>query len=260
MSSDDPDAYLGLSDEPDPSDGDNSWFRDCRNAAGVLTGWRLGRRGDLLPEHVAESRRAFILIGLGLGLIASLFAWVADGLGLYAFGAAVVAAVTVTMLSNAQAETGLAVAGAEWAGAEKGSDRRTGFVAASVLSFLLVRVAALTSLAPLSTMLATLIAALVLSHSAMALASLAGQDSDAEPLFAERGSGSLWISGIAALLLAIVFIGFWTALLAAFISLLVGALVWVSSDIMGMARDRNLLYAIRIKTELAVIITVVAVQ
>jgi len=259
MASDDPDKYLGLTDDDQPSGGDASWFRDLRNATKVLTGWNLGVRGDLDPGAVAESRRAFVLVGLGLGIAAALVAWIVDGLGLYVFGAAVFAAVTVTNLTNAQAEGGLAAAAADMTGAVAGSDRRVVQIAGGVLAILLIRVAALTALAPLSTMLAAFIAALVLSTSAMALASLAGRASDDEPLFSDSGSGQLWVSGLAAVLIAIVLVGFWTALLAALVSLLVGALIWVCADLFGMKRDRNLLYAIRIKTELAVIITVVAV-
>lgn len=260
MASDDPDKYLGLTGDDAPSGGEASWFRDVRNAARVLTGWNLGIRGDLDPAAIAESRRAFVLVGLGLGIAAALVAWIADGLGLYVFGAAVFAAVTVTGLTNAKAEGGIAAAAADMTGATAGSDHRVAQIAGTVLAILLIRVAALTALAPLSTMLATFIAALVLSTSAMALASLAGRASDDEPLFSDQGSGQLWISGLAAILLAIVFIGFWTALLAALVSLLVGALIWACADLFGIKRDRNLLYTIRIKTELSVIITVVAVS
>lgn len=260
MAGDDPDKYLGLAEDDRSDDADTSWFRDIRTAIIVLTGWKFGLRGDLDGQAIAESRRAFVLIGLGLGIDAALIAWIADGLGLYAFGAAVLAAVAVAAVTNMQAEGGLAAAAADLANADEGSDRRAALIAGSILSILLVRIAALTALAPLSTMLAAYIAALVLSTSAMALASLAGRESDDEPLFSDRGSGQLWISGVAAILLAIVFIGFWTALLAAFVSLIIGALVWVCADLFGMKRDRNLLYTIRIKTELAVIVTVVAVN
>ena len=80
-----------------------------------------------------------------------------------------------------------------------------------------------------------------------------------DPLYNRDGSVVLWISGGAALLLAILLIGFWTALVAAVVCLVVVAAVWVSADLCGMPRDRNFLYTVRIKTELAVILTVVAV-
>ena len=92
---DDPDAWLGLSRESrgdGPPDG-AGWFRDCRNAAIVLTGWPLGRRGEIGPAAQADSRRAFVLIGLALGLFAAPVAWIAEGLGLTALGAAIFATV-----------------------------------------------------------------------------------------------------------------------------------------------------------------------
>jgi len=259
MTTDDPDAYLGLSEDPG-GDGESSWFRDIRNAAITLTGWSLGRRGEIGRMETATSRRAFVLIGFGLGLAAALVAWIADGLGLYAFGAAVFATITVMSLTNARAEAGTATAAADLAGAAAGSDRRVALISGTVAVVLLARVAALTALAPLSTMLAAYIAALVLSTSAMALATLAGQEGDDDALFSREGSGAVWISGFAAVLLAIVFLGFWTALLATFVSLLVGTWVWAWAGLFGIPRTRNLLYVIRIKVEVAVILTVVAVN
>ena len=220
MTQDDPDRYLGLDGDGGGADsglddGPGSWFRDLRIAATVLTGWRLGLRGEPADSDFAHSRRAFVLVGLGLGIVAAFIAWIADGLGLYVFGAAVFAAITVAGITNACAEGGLAAAGADLAGAEPGSDRRVTIIVAAILAVQLVRIAGLAALTPLSAMTATFIAALVLSTSAMALATLAGRSDDADPLYSELGSGQLWISGVAALLLAIVFLGFWTALLAA---------------------------------------------
>lgn len=262
--SDDPDTWLGLSrrngDGPLAGAG---WFRDCRNAAIILTGWPFGRRGEIGRAAEADSRRAFVLVGLALGVPAALFAWLADILGLQAFGAAVFAAVTLATLTNARAEGAAAAAAADLTGAGEGSDRRFAVIAAAVGAILLARIAGLAAVAPLSAMLAALLAALVLSTATMALATLAGGDSDADPLFDRRpdggGSIALWISAAAALLLAILFLGLWTALVAAVVSLIVGGLVLASAGLFGMPRDRNLLYTVRIKTELAVIVTVVAV-
>lgn len=270
---DDPDAWLGLSRQNGgggPLEG-AGWFRDCRNAAIILTGWPLGRRGEIGRTAEADSRRAFVLIGLGLGLPAALFAWLADSLGLQALGAAVFASVTLVTLTNARAEGAAAAAAANLAGAGEGSDRRVAVIAAAVGAILLARIAGLSALAPLSTMLAALLAAQVISTATMALATMAGGESDADPLFDRQsdlqlhrrfyrgGSVALWISAAAALLLAILFLGLWTALLAAAVSLMVGVLAFVSADLFGMPRDRNLLYTLRIKSELAVIVTVVAV-
>ena len=261
---DDPDTWLGLSRR----DGDGplagaGWFRDCRNAAIVLTGWPLGRRGEIVRAAEADSRRAFVPVGLALGLPAALFAWLADILGLQAFGAAVFASVTLATLTNARAEGAAAAAAANLAGAGEGSDRRFAVIATAIGAILLARIAGLTALAPLSAMLAVLLAAQVLSTATMALATLAGGDSDTDPLLdpkLERSGGlALWIGGAAALLIAILFLGLWTALLAAVAGLIVGALVLVSAGLFGMPRDRNLLYTVRIKTELAVIVTAVAV-
>ncbi|MDE0149542.1 MAG: hypothetical protein OXM58_14315 [Rhodospirillaceae bacterium] len=267
---DDPDSWLGLSRKSGggPLEG-GGWFRDCRNAAIILTGWPFGRRGEIGRAAEADSRRAFVLVGLALGLAAALFAWLADLLGLQAFGAAVFAAVTLATLSHARAEGAAAAAAANLAGAEEGSDARFAVVAAAVGAVLLARIAGLAALAPLTAMLAALLAAQVLSTATMALATLPGGDGDADPLFdAQRdnprsdrgGNVALWISAAAALLLAILFLGLWTALLAAAVSLIVGALVFVSADLFGMPRDRNLLHTLRIKSELAVIVTVVAVS
>ena len=267
---DDPDAWLGLSrrDGGGPLEG-GGWFRDCRNAAIILTGWPLGRRGEISRAAEADCRRAFVLVGLALGLAAALFGWLADLLGLEAFGAAVFAAVTLVTLSNARAEGAAAAAAANLAGAEEGSDARFAVIAAAVGAILLARIAGFAALSPLTAMLAALLAAQVVSTATMALATLAGADGDADPLFdAQRdnpqpdrgGSVALWISAAAALLLAVLFLGLWTALLAAAVSLIVGALVFVSADLLGMPRDRNLLHTLRIKTELAVIVTVVAVS
>lgn len=268
-SGDDPDSWLGLSKKNGggPLEG-GGWFRDCRNAAIILTGWPLGRRGEIGRAAEADSRRAFVLVGLVLGLAAALFAWLADLLGLEAFGAAVFAAVTLATLSNARAEGAAAAAAANLAGAEEGSDARFAIVAAAVGAILLARIAGLAALAPLTAMLAALVAAQVVSTATMALATLAGGDGGGDPLFdarsdnrrSDRGGVALWISAAAALLLAILFLGLWTALLAAAVGLAVGALVFVSADLFGMPRDRNLLHTLRIKTELAVIVTVVAVS
>ena len=265
---DDPDAWLGLSRESrgdGPPDG-AGWFRDCRNAAIVLTGWPLGRRGEIGPAAQADSRRAFVLIGLALGLFAAPVAWIAEGLGLTALGAAVFATVAVVVLTNAQAEGGAAAAAADLADIETGSDRRFALIAGCVGAILLARIAGLAALAPLSAMLGALIAAQILSAATMALTALtravwAGGEGDpvGDPLYNRDGSVALWISGGAALLLAILFIGFWTALVAAVVCLVVVAAVWASADLCGMPRDRNFLYTVRIKTELAVILTVVAV-
>lgn len=264
---DDPDAWLGLSGRErggrgDPQ-GDGGWFRDCRNAAIILTGWPLGRRGEIGRSAEADSRRAFVLIGLALGLAAALFGWLADLLGLQAFGAAVFASMTLATLTNARAEGAAAAVAANLAGAEEGSDRRFAVVAAAVGAILLARIAGLSALAPLSAMLGALLAAQVVSTATMALATMAGGDGDADSLFDTRpgwgGGVALWISTAAALLLAILFLGLWTALLAAAVSLAVGALVILAADLFGMPRDRNLLYTLRIKTELAVIVTAVAV-
>ena len=275
---DDPDAWLGLSRESrgdGPPDG-AGWFRDCRNAAIVLTGWPLGRRGEIGPAAQADSRRAFVLIGLALGLFAAPVAWIAEGLGLTALGAAVFATVAVVVLTNAQAEGGAAAAAADLADIETGSDRRFALIAGCVGAILLARIAGLVALAPLSAMLGALIAAQILSAATMALTALTGAawaggegegdppgdppgDPLYDPLYDGDGSVALWISAAAALLLAILFIGFWTALVAAVVCLVVVAAVWVSADLCGMPRDRNFLYTVRVKTELAVILTVVAV-
>ena len=271
---DDPDSWLGLSRKSGggPLEG-GGWFRDCRNAAIILTGWPLGRRGEIGRAAEADSRRAFVLVGLALGLAAALFGWLAHLLGLQAFGAAVFAAVTLVTLSNARAEGAAAAAAANLAGTEEGSDARFAVIAAAVGAILLARIAGLAALAPLTAMLAVLLAAQVVSTATMALATLAGADGGGDgggdPLFDARrdnprsdrgGNVALWISAAAALLLAILFLGLWTALLAAAVSLIVGALVFVSADLFGMPRDRNLLHTLRIKTELAVIVTVVAVS
>ncbi len=257
MTSNDPDTYLDLSkDRAEARSG--SWFRDIRNAAITLTGWSFGRRGEISRIDMASGRRAFVLIGLALGLVAALAAWIGDSLGVHAFGAAVFATIAVVGLTNAQPEGGVAAAAADLAGATVGSDKRGIVISGSVAAVLLLRVAALTALTPLSTMLAVYTAALILSCSAMALATLAGLESDEEPLFLHEGSGRVWISGFAAILLAIVFLGFWTAFLAAFISLLVGTVVWTCAGMLGIQRNRNLLYVVRVKVELAVLLTVVA--
>ncbi len=257
MTSNDPDTYLDLSkDRAEATNG--SWFRDIRNAAITLTGWSFGRRGEISRIDMASGRRAFVLIGLALGLVAALAAWIGDSLGVHAFGAAVFATIAVVGLTNAQAEGGVAAAAADLAGATVGSDKRGIVISGSVAAVLLLRVAALTALTPPSTMLAVYTAALILSCSAMALATLAGLENDEEPLFLHEGSGRVWISGFAAILLAIVFLGFWTAFLAAFISLLVGTVVWTCAGMLGIQRNRNLLYVVRIKVELAVLLTVVA--
>ena len=272
---DDPDSWLGLSKKSGskksgggPLEG-GGWFRDCRNAAIILTGWPFGRRGEIGRAAEADSRRAFVLVGLALGLAAALFGWLAHLLGLQALGAAVFAAVTLVTLSNARAEGAAAAAAANLAGAEEGSDARFAVIAAAVGAILLARIAGLAALAPLTAMLGALLAAQVVSTATMALATMAGGDGDTDPLFdaqrdtprPDRGrSAALWISAAAALLLAILFLGLWTALLAAAVSLVVGALVFVSADLFGMPRDRSLLHTLRIKTELAVIVTVVAVS
>lgn len=261
---DDPDTWLGVSRQSGdgPSEG-AGWFRDCRNAAIVLTGWPLGRRGEIGPAAEADSRRAFVPVGLALGLAAALFGWIADGLGLQIFGAAVFAAVTVVILTNARAESGAAGAAADLAQTEAGSDRRFALIAGCVGAILLARVAGLSAITPLADMLGALIAAQVLSGAAMALATLAAGSADTDSLFDPQrdrsGSVALWTGGAAALLLAILFVGLWTGLLAVAAVLLVAALVWGSAEICGMPRDRNFLYTIRIKTELAVIVTVAAV-
>ena len=261
---DDPDTWLGVSRQSGdgPSEG-AGWFRDCRNAAIVLTGWPLGRRGEIGPAAEADSRRAFVPVGLALGLAAALFGWIADGLGLQIFGAAVFAAVTVVILTNARAESGTAGAAADLAQTEAGSDRRFALIAGCVGAILLARVAGLSAITPLADMLGALIAAQVLSGAAMALATLAAgsenTDSPFDPQRDRSGSVALWTGGAAALLLAILFVGLWTGLLAVAAVLLVAALVWGSAEICGMPRDRNFLYTIRIKTELAVIVTVAAV-
>ena len=270
--SDDPDTWLGLSrrngDGPLAGAG---WFRDCRNAAIILTGWPLGRRGEIGRAAEADSRRAFVLVGLALGLAATLFAWFADILGLQFFGAAVFATVTVVILTNARAESGAAAAAADLAGTEAGSDRRFALIAGCVGAILLARIAGLSAIATLADMLGALIAAQVLSAAVMALATLPGtagtvKADGSDPLFGFQrdgkrdggGSVALWAGAAAALLLAILFLGVWTGLLAYAAALLVGGLVWVSAEICGMPRDRNFLYTIRIKTELAVIVTVAA--
>ena len=269
---DDPDTWLGLSrrngDGPLAGAG---WFRDCRNAAIVLTGWPLGRRGEIGWAAEADSRRAFVLVGLVLGLAAALFAWLADILGLLSFGAAVFASVTLATLTNARAEGGAATAAADLAGTEAGSDRRFALIAGCVGAILLARIAGLSAIATLADMLGALIAAQVLSAATMALATLPGtagavKADDSDPLFGFQRDGkrdaggniALWAGAAAALLLAILFLGVWTGLLAYAAAMLVGGLVWGSAEICGMPRDRNFLYTIRIKTELAVIITAAA--
>ena len=268
----DPDAWLG------PPEG-GGWFRDCRNAAIVLTGWPLGRRGEIGPAAEADSRRAFVPVGLALALPAVLIGWLAAGLGLHIFGAAVFAAATVVILTGARAESGAAAAAADLAETEPGSDRRFALIAGCVGAVLLARIAGLSAIANLADMLGALIAAQVLSAAAMALATLPGiagaaGAGDSDPLFGPQsdpkrdgerdpnrdggGSVALWTGAAAALLLAILFVGVWAGLLACAAALLVAALVWGSAEICGMPRDRNFLYTIRIKTELAVIVAIAA--
>ncbi|MDE0705803.1 MAG: hypothetical protein F4204_06845 [Rhodospirillaceae bacterium] len=269
---DDPDAWLGLSGRHD-GDGPpgGGWFRDCRNAAIVLTGWPLGRRGEIGRAAAADSRRAFVPVGLALGLPAALIAWIADGLGLQIFGAAVFAAAALVILTNARAESGAAAAAADLAGTEAGSDRRFALIAGCVGAILLARVAGLSAMASLADMLGALIAAQVLSAAIMALATLpatpgAVKPDDTDPLFGPQrdgernggGSVALWTGAAAALLLAILFLGLWSGLLAYAVAMLVAGLVWGAAEICRMPRDRNFLYTIRIKTELAVIVTAAA--
>ncbi len=260
MTIDDPDAGPG----PARGGGDSGWFRDLRNAAIVLTGWPMGRRGEVGPAAEADSRRAFAPVGLALGLAAAPVAWAADAIGLQALGAAVFAALAVAVLGNFRAEAGAAAAAADLAGPDAGADRRVALIAGCVGAILLVRVAGLAVLAPLPAMLGALIAAQMLSAAAMALVTLAGraghvrQRGDADPLFdpaLDRDGGTaLWVSGAAALLLAILFAGLATAVLAALFCLAAVAAIWLAADLCGMPRDRNFLYTVRIKTELAVIL------
>ncbi len=273
---DDPDAWLGLSGRHD-GDGPpgGGWFRDCRNAAIVLTGWPLGRRGEIGRAAAAGSRRAFVPVGLALGLAAAPVAWLADGLGLQIFGAAVFAAATLVILTAARAESGAAAAAAELAGTEAGSDRRFALIAGCVGAILLARVAGLSAMASLADMLGALIAAQVLSAAIMALGTLPGtadavRADGSDPLFGPQrdgerdwksgggGSVALWTGAAAALLLAILFLGIWAGLLACAAALLVAGLVWGAAEICRMPRDRNFLYTIRIKTELAVVVTAAA--
>ena len=266
-----PDAWLGLSGQ---NRGDGAfdgagWYRDLRNAAIILTGWPLGRRGEIGPATEAKSRRAFVLVGLALGLAAALFGWIADGLGLQLFGAAVFATVAVVILTNARAECGAAATAAELAETEPGSDRRFALIAGCVGAILLARIAGLSAIASLADMLGALIAAQVLSAAVMALATLSetagtGKADDSNPPFdpqRDKGDSTALsiVTNAVALLLAILFVGFLNGLLAYAAAMLVGALVWFSAEICGMPRDRNFLYTIRIKTELAVIVTVAAI-
>ena len=100
-----------------------NWRSDLHLAASFLTRLPLPDSGVVAAGGLASAMRCFPLVGLGLGLTAGLVAATATGLGLPPLPAALLAVLTLVLLTGALHEDGLADL-ADGMGARGDRDRR----------------------------------------------------------------------------------------------------------------------------------------
>lgn len=261
-------------EEEDRKTGGDTWWRDIRIAALVLTRVRPDATGSfdprlVGPNAVGRARRAFPVIGLGIGLVGAAAYGLANWIGLYPLASAILAVVAMLLLTGARAEVDLA-AFAEGMGrggdtAARGAimeDARLGYYGIITLGMAVaLKVALIAAASPSNLAAANIVAAAVAGRTALALASNltggVGED-DLGGLASEAGRENLWLAALAAVALVLIFRPSW----AGGVAVVVAGLAIVASAGFCKSRLGGLTFPafgfIELTVELAVLVTLTA--
>ncbi len=252
----------------------DAWLRDIHIAALVLTRVRPDPSAGLDPRlvgpaAVGHARRAFPVIGLGIGLVGAAAYGLAGWIGLSPLAAAILSVAAMLLLTGARAEVDLAgFAEGMGRGGDTGargaimSEARLGYYGIVTLGLVVaLKVALIASASPGDVAAANIVAAAIAGRTALALASnvvggvggatLGGLASDA-------GRGNLWLSALAAVALILLFRPSWAGVLA----IPVAAVALVAAAGVCKARLGGLTFPafgfIELSVEMAVLVTLTA--
>lgn len=262
------------SDDEDPGSRGDAWWRDIRIAALVLTRVRPDTTGGLDPrlvgpDAVGRARRAFPVIGLGIGLVGAAAYGLANWIGLFPLAGAIVAVAAMLLLTGARAEVDLA-AFAEGMGrggdtAARGAimdDAVPGYYGVITLGLAVaLKVALIAAASPPHLAAANIVAAAIAGRTALALAGNLARgvgDDDLGGLASDAGRETLWLAALAALVLVLIFRPSWAGVVA----VLVAAMVIVAAVSFCFGRLGGLTFPafgfIELTVEIAVLATLTA--
>lgn len=211
-------------DESPENGGDQSWWRDLIVAGKVLTNLPLPNPSNATENDIGNSRRAFPLVGFGVALLAAAAYGLSVKIGLQSVVAAVLAFAVLALVTGARGEIGFAVF---VEGAVRGGDpaarlaimreEPVGYFGGITLLFsVLLRVVLVASIVSANDGAAILIAAIIGSRAALALASAAdpAPDSPLGGMGVDAGRGHLWVAGALGAALLLLFLGPWGGIVA----------------------------------------------
>ncbi len=201
-----------------------AWWQDWLVAIGQLTALRPEIEPPPDAAVLGRARRAYPLVALLIGLVTITFLGVASSMRLYDFGAVVLALCLLVLLTGARGEIGLAVyVEATSRGRDpehvKALTAEAPFGYAGVLAMLfsvLLRIAAVTAMAGGEA--AALMAAIIGSRTALALAPAFAPRSDSETALMRLGHDWLWLAAALGAAFLLLFLGPLTGLIAGIVA------------------------------------------
>ncbi len=209
---------------PEPAPGDytfSAWWQDLLVAIGQLTAFKPEIEPAPEPEELGRARRAYPLVALLVGLFTVTFYGLALSLRLLDFGGVALALCVLVLLTGARGEIGLAAyVETVVRGGAPTSAAPFGYAGVLALLFsILLRVAAL--LAMLGGQAAALMAAIVGSRTALALAPAFVPRSESETLLVRLGHDWLWLAAALGAAFLLLFLGPLGGLVAALVAFVV---------------------------------------
>lgn len=209
------------------------WWRDLLIAARFLTILPIPVPPSPSEQAVAESRRAFALIGLVIGLIAATVYGLAHLFTLTAFPAALLALAAASIVTGGRAEKGLAdfaeglFQGTDIASRRKAvTDERLGYIGIMAIVFsVLLRASLIAVAAAQGGGTAALVAALVGGYTVMAQIPSSFPPAHGETLQGlgrENGSAWIWLSSVVGGLLIFLCLTFADFFLGGLVAILLG--------------------------------------
>lgn len=222
-------------DEDRISNGD-AWWRDLRIAALVLTRVPPETTGTLDPrligpDAVGHARRAFPVIGLGIGLVGAAAYGFSMWIGLYPLASAIFAVAAMLLLTGARAEVDLA-AFAEGMGRGGDTAARGAIMEGGHLGYygiitmgvvVAFKVALIAAASPPDLAAANIVVAAIAGRTALALAGNLADRPDGDVLgglASNAGREHLWLAALAAAALIVIFRPSWAGVIAVVVAVL----------------------------------------
>ncbi len=245
-----------------------AWWRDLQTATAVLTRLPFGREGEPEPEEVADSMRAFPLVGLGLGLAAAFVYAGGMSLGLWPVLSALSAVALLVVATGARNEVGLARfadrlgAGVGAKGRRAQTDGRLGAAGALALLFTVAfRVAAVAAMGAANEAAAALLAAAAGARAVIPIIAYnlpAAESGDPAPWDEPPSQDRLWTGGALGVAFVLLFLGPVGGIVAVLLAAAAAAAVAVAALRRFGGHDRDSLALAQQAAEIGILLAAVA--